>query len=94
MTGPPLSDLSSLSLQPKKRGPFHLVPVIARPTLGAVTVWPFQAKPVSHHRHRCDCLGDARVRTRQSAMPISWCRYCGLAENQAFCLPRSAAGTK
>ena len=37
---------SSLSLRPKKRGPFHLVPVIAKATLERLSyVWPFQANP-------------------------------------------------
>src|ERR1700761_6365358 len=39
-------DWSSLSRRPKKRGPFHLVPVMARATLERLSkVWPFQAKP-------------------------------------------------
>src|SRR6266403_4817521 len=39
-------DRSSLSRRPKKRGPFHLVPVMAKATLERLSsVWPFQAKP-------------------------------------------------
>jgi hypothetical protein len=39
------ADRYSLSLRPKKRGPFHLLPVIAKATLERLSyVWPFQAK--------------------------------------------------
>src|SRR3984893_15277051 len=38
----------SLSRRPKKRGPFHLVPVIAKATLERLSyVLPFQAKPTA-----------------------------------------------
>src|SRR6202022_3640076 len=41
-----MADRSSLSRRLKKRGTFHLVPVIAKATLERLSeVWPFQAKP-------------------------------------------------
>src|SRR6202023_3907384 len=48
-------DRSSLSRKPKKRGPFHLVPVMAKATLERLSyVWPFQAKPSAITITRCD----------------------------------------
>src|SRR6266403_2572392 len=57
-------DRSSLSLMPKKRGPFHLVPVIAKATLDRLSlVWPFQAKPSAMTITRCDRRSHSRTRT-------------------------------
>src|SRR6202171_2471986 len=57
-------DLSSLSRRPKKRGPFHLVPVIAKATLERLSyVWPFQAKPSAITITRCDCRSHSRTST-------------------------------
>src|ERR1700694_1586928 len=54
----------SLSLRPKKRGPFHLVPVIAKATLERLSyVWPFQAKPSAITITRCDCRSHSRTST-------------------------------
>src|ERR1700738_1644291 len=55
---------SSLSRRPKKRGPFHLVPVIAKATLERLSyVWPFQAKPSAITITRCDRRSHSRTRT-------------------------------
>jgi len=53
MTEPSIVDRSSLSRRPKKRGPFHLVPVMAKATLERLVIKfrPFQGKAVSHHHH-------------------------------------------
>src|ERR1700682_4109282 len=57
-------DLSSLSLMPKKRGPFHLVPGIAKATLERLSnVWPFQANPSAITITRCDRRFHSRTRT-------------------------------
>src|SRR5258705_12075465 len=57
-------DRSSLSLSPKNRGPFHLVPVIAKATLERLPyVWPFQANPSAITITRCDCRSHARTST-------------------------------
>src|SRR6266403_1068514 len=57
-------DRSSLSRRPKKRGPFHLVPVMAKATLERLSsVWPFQAKPSAITITRCDCRSHSRTRT-------------------------------
>src|SRR5258708_28568543 len=55
---------SCLSLRPKKRGPFHLVPVMANATLERLSyVWPFQAKPSAITITRCDCRSHSRTKT-------------------------------
>src|SRR6266851_5401174 len=57
-------DLSSLSRRPKKRGPFHLVPVIAKATFERLSkVWPFQAKPSASTITRCDRRSHSRTST-------------------------------
>src|SRR3984957_20637853 len=57
-------DRSSLSRRPKKRGPFHLVPVIAKATLERLSyVLPFQAKPSAITITRCDCRSHSRTNT-------------------------------
>src|SRR5260370_9906352 len=49
-------DRSSLSRRPKKRGPFHLVPVMAKATLESLPpVSPFPAKPSAITTARRDC---------------------------------------
>src|SRR6266403_4337605 len=54
----------SLSLRPKKRGPFHLVPVIAKATLERLSyVWPFQAKPSAITITLWDCRSHSRTST-------------------------------
>src|ERR1700730_18260386 len=60
------ADRSSLSLSPKKRGPLHLVPVIAKATLERLSyVSPFQAKPSAITITRCD----RRSHSRTSIVP-------------------------
>src|SRR6266576_2690232 len=52
---------SSLSRRPKKRGPFHLVPVIAKATLERLSkVLPFQAKPSGMTMTRWDFRSHSR----------------------------------
>src|SRR5258705_10227240 len=59
-----VADLSSLSLRPKKRGPFHLVPVMAKATLERLSyVWPFQANPSDITITRCDFRSHSRTKT-------------------------------
>src|SRR5882762_11478460 len=59
----PASNRSALSLRPKKRGPFHLVPVIAKATLERLSyVWPFQAKPSAVTMTRCECRSHSRIK--------------------------------
>src|SRR6267142_5708548 len=56
-------DRSSLSRRPKKRGPFHLVPVIAKATLDKLSyVRPFQAKPSAVTITRCDRRSHSRTK--------------------------------
>src|SRR5258708_36389655 len=50
----PTASRSSLFLRPKKRGPFQLVPVMAKATLERLSyVWPFQANPSAITITRC-----------------------------------------
>src|SRR5579863_311442 len=57
-------DRSSLSRRPKKRGPFHLVPVMAKATLDRLSkVLPFQAKPSAITITRCDFRSHSRTKT-------------------------------
>src|SRR5258705_7828038 len=59
-----IAERSSLSRRPKKRGPFHLVPVIAKATLDRLSkVWPFQANPFAITITRCDCRSHSRTKT-------------------------------
>src|SRR5712672_3605173 len=59
-----IADRSSLSRRPKKRGPFHLVPVIAKATLDRLSkVWQFQANPFAITITRCDCRSHSRTST-------------------------------
>src|ERR1700687_5944274 len=60
----PIVDRSSLSRRPKKRGPFHLVPVIAKATLERLSyVWPFQAKPPDITINRSERRSPSRTKT-------------------------------
>src|SRR5258706_5784485 len=60
----PMAERSSLFLRPKKRGPFQLVPVMAKATLERLSyVWPFQAKPSDITITRWDRRSHSRTRT-------------------------------
>src|SRR5260370_38788709 len=61
---PSVVDRSSLSRRPKKRGPFHLVPVMAKATLQRLSyVCPLQANPSALPTTRRACHPHSRPQT-------------------------------